>query len=128
MTDLLFSYVLRPYALGVKSLSVLMAPMSDGDFEAFALCERTCGRSDATRLTFHKTVDPVSAIEKTQIEAQRLLPDPTLPIAWIGSTHHETMLSELGFACGAVEEALRYVKSQALLNAIVHVKPPQFAA
>ncbi len=108
--------------------SVLMAPLSDGDLEAFALCERTGGHRDAIRLTFHKTVDLVLAIEKTQIEAQYLLPNPALPIVWIGSTNHETMLSELGFACGAVEKALRYVKSPALLNAIVHVKPPQFAA
>ena len=126
MNDLIFSYVLRPYALGVKSLSILMAPMPDGDFEAFALCESVSGRSDATRLTFHKTVALTAAIEKTQIEAQSLLPDPSIPVAWIGSTNEETMRSELGFAFGAVEEALRFIKSTTLLSAIVYVKPLGF--
>ena len=123
MTDLIFSYVLRPYSLGVKSLLILMAPMPDGDFESFALCESVGGRSDATRLTFHKSVALASAIEKTQIEAQNLLPDPSVPVAWIGSTNEEAMRTELGFAFGAVEEALRFVKSPTLLSTIVHVKP-----
>jgi len=123
MTDLIFSYVLRPYALGVNSLSVLMAPMGNGDFEAFALCETLSGRSDAKRLTFHRSVDLSAATQEAQNEAQNLLPDPSIPVVWIGSTNEQAMRTELGFAFGAVQEALRYVQSPPLLDAIARVKP-----
>lgn len=123
MKDLTFSYVMRPYALGVNSLSILMAPMRNGDFEAFALCETLNGRSDAKRLTFHKSVDVTSAIQEAQNEAQSLLPDPSTPVVWVGSTNKEAMYTELGFAFGAVEEALRYVEAPALLDVIARVRP-----
>lgn len=119
----LFCFVLRPFALGVNGLSVLVGRLRNGDHEAFALCSRHDGQSDAVRLEFTQVVDVETVIQAAQQEARRLLPHPEWPVVWIQTADAAARSTELSCVSGAMEIALRSVKSPGLRDVFVRVRP-----
>lgn len=122
-----FCFALRPFSLGVTGLLVLAGRVHNGDHEAFALCTRRDGQSDAVRLEFTQVVDLDTVVNATQTEAQALMPDPRSPVVWIQTTHVAARKDELLGVAGAVDIALRSVKSPELRDILARVVAPRLA-
>jgi hypothetical protein len=123
MSDVLFSYVLRPFSLGMRGMAIVVGLLPDGSREAHALVTSLNGQSDVTRLEFPSTVAFESVIEEAQVEAQNLMSDPSTPLVWIRSIDTQAMNTELGAVYGAVELSQRTVKSPELLERFATVCP-----
>ena len=122
-----FCYTLRPFSLGVTGLLVLAGRLHNGDHEAFALCTRRDGQSHAVRLEFTKAVELDTVVNATQTEAQALMPYPRLPVVWIQTTNVAARRDELSGVAGAVDIALRSVKSSELRDILARVVAPRLA-
>lgn len=118
-----FSCVLRPFSYGLLGLTVVVGRMANGSHEAFALCNRIDGQSDAVRLEFAPMVTPAEVLALAQYEAQGLMPSPHLPVVWVETTNPESRSTELSAVHGAVEIALRTVKSSGVLAVLARVEP-----
>lgn len=123
-----FSCVLRPFSYGLTGLTVVVGRMANGSHEAFALCSRIDGQSDAVRLEFAPMVAPAEVMELAQYEAQGLMPTAHLPVVWVETSHSNSRSTELSAVHGAVEIALRTVKSPGVLAVLAQVEPASDAA
>ena len=118
-----FSFVLRPFSYGLKGLTVVVGRMANGSHEAFALCSRIDGQSDAVRLEFAPVVALAEVVDQAQYEAQGLMPTAHLPVVWVETSHPNSRSTELSAVHGAVEIALRTVKSSEILAVLARVEP-----
>ncbi len=119
-----FSFVLRPFAYGLSGLVVVVGRLVDGSHEAFALCSRSDGQSDAVRLEYSPVVALAEVMDQAQYEAQGLMPTAHLPVVWVASSHPGSRSTELSAVHGAVEIALRTVKSPGVLAVLARVGAP----
>lgn len=118
-----FSCVLRPFSYGLTGLTVVVGRMANGSHEAFALCSRIDGQSDAVRLEFAPMLAPAEVMELAQYEAQGQMPTAHLPVVWVETTNPESQSTELSAVHGAAEIALRTVKSPGVLAVLARVEP-----
>lgn len=122
-----FSFVLRPFSLGLTGMCVLVGEMESGDRETVVLCGHAGGRQVSERREVSQVVDLDQVIESAEMQAQALGPSPDLPMVWVRTQDSSAWHSELGVLHPAMLDVLKSVKSQGTRSVLARVKSTETA-